>query len=194
MNARWILLALLFSVAVNIAVVGTLVYFWQANEYGSDQVFHGKLPLDRDVIWHGAPHVPAKVTGKIDSLRRDYHEQLVLIRASIDSEREAIIAHLMSNQVNRDSLETIITALSAKQIEAERLTIDHLLTIKPLLPPEDWQFFIQDLRPHRMKTKIIKIKKGDSTSILYNEKEMNDKIFEIETDEKTQIIELKDNN
>ncbi|MBN1560252.1 periplasmic heavy metal sensor [candidate division KSB1 bacterium] len=192
MNARWTLLALLFSVAVNIAVVGTLVYFWRTNEHQSDQAFHGKTPLNREIMLHGAPHVPANVKGKIDSLRRDYHEQLVLIRASIDAEREAIIAHLMSNQVDRDSLEMNIAALTAKQIAAERLTIDHLLTIKPLLPPEDWRFFIQDLRPHRIATKIIKIKKGDSTSILYEEEEMTEKILEIETNDKTQTIELKE--
>lgn len=183
---RWTLFALLFSVAVNIAVVGTLLYFWQTNGGRGDEARQPEPSRQRDLLWLSAPQVPAKAARKIDSLRRDYHDQLFILRASIDSEREAIIAHLMGNQVNRDSLEAIISELTAKQIAAERLTIDHLLMIKPLLPPEEWRLFIRDLRPHRQR-RIIKIHEGDSTKILYDEQEIDENIFQFETDDVSRL-------
>ena len=197
MQARWTLFALLFSVAVNIAVVGTLVFFWGRNERRMDvEVLHREPPPMHDILWFDTPHVPPHVAQEIDSLRREYHQQLVLVRTSIDSDRKAIVTQLMSDHVNRDSLDIFIKTLSDKQIQAERLTIDHLLMIKPLLPKKEWQFFINELQPRRtIQTKIIKLKDGDSTSILFNDEEIDEfKLFEQESAEKNQIYKFKHKN
>ena len=175
MNSKYTLVALLFSVAVNIAVVGTLVYFWRQNDNENIevQVLKGDAKNEKKIIWFGAPPLPPKVSKEIDSLRRDYHERLVRIRSDIDSNRQAIIAELLQESINRDSLDIIIENLSTKQIDAERLTIEHLLEIKPLLPHDEWKFFIRDLGPRRqIRTKIIELNDGDSTSILVNEEEI----------------------
>ena len=194
MNTKWTLFALLFSVAVNIAVIGTLLYFWKNEKQRMDVgMIHGNSHPERDIVWFNAPHVPPKVAREIDSLRRDYHEQVVVIRSSIESDRKAIITQLMCDPVNRDTLDIIIQKLADKQIKAERLTIDHLLMIKPLLPHEDWKYFIQDLRPrHKIQTKIIKLKDGDSTSILIDEEEIDE--FQIFEHQKKKIIEYEHKN
>ncbi|MBN1479624.1 periplasmic heavy metal sensor [candidate division KSB1 bacterium] len=194
MNSKWIVLALLFSVAVNIAVVGTLVYFWPRNEERRI-VFRNRPPKQHEIVWFRTPHVPPKVAQDIDSLRRDYHEQLVTVRMAIDADREAIIAHLMQNKVDRDSLEKILQSLTHKQITAERLTIDHLLEIKPLLPQEEWTFFIRDLKPRQtIRTKILKLNSGDSTSILMQEEIEDIQIFDQKTKNHKSLIKRKIQN
>lgn len=169
MNSKWILFALLFSVAVNIAVVGTLIYFWPRNEE-RHMIVRQAPPQKPEIIWFGTPHVPPHVAQEIDSLRRDYHKNLVRIRAAMDADRKTLITQLIQDPVDRDSLDLIIDSLAQKQIKAERLTVDHLLDIKPLLPHEEWTFFMRDLEPQKtIRTKIIKLNGGDSTSILMQE-------------------------
>ena len=197
MNSRWTLLALLFSVAVNIAVVSTLFFFWQQNgERRMDiQVLHNDPHVEHDVVWFEAPHVPPKIADEIDSLRRHYHERLVVIRSAIHTDRQTIINQLLKEPVNRDSINVIVETLTNKQIDAERLTINHLLDIKPLLSREDWTFFIQDLEPrHTIHTKIIQITKGDST-ILIDKNEIREiQIFQHNKEDKDRIIKYKQKN
>ncbi len=177
MNSKWTIMALLFSVTINIAVVGTLVYFWKHNDERRVDVefFHTNDKDDPKIVWFGRPPAPPPTGSEIDSLRRHYHEQLVDLRQRIDADRQDIIAQLMIEPVNRDTVEFLLKGLTDKQMDAERLTIDHLLQIKPLLPHDEWTFFIQDLRPrHTIRTKVIKLKDGDSTSILIDEKEFKE--------------------
>lgn len=195
MNSKWTLIALLFSVTVNIAVVGTLIYFWQHNNeqrHVNVKVLRTDDNSQQDVVWFGQPPAPPPVAKEIDSLRREYHEDLVVMRQAIDADRQQIIMQLMHDPVNRDTVEVILNNLTKKQMDAERLTIDHLLDIKPLLPTDDWKFFIQDLRPrHTIRTKVIKLREGDSTSILVDDKEIQEfKIFKHEKNEEKRI-ELK---
>jgi nitrogen fixation-related uncharacterized protein len=196
MNSKWTIIALLFSVAVNIAVVGTLVYFWQHNDRQVNvKVLHPENK-EHDILWFHKPPAPPLANG-IDSLRREYHKELVIIRKDIDAERQEIITQLMGDPVNRDTVEVIIKSLTEKQMDAERLTINHLLEIKPLLPQDEWKFFIQDLKPrHRIQTKIIKMKDGDSTSILVDGVEEIEEIQIFKHEFKTgdKVIELEQKN
>ena len=183
MNSKWTLLALLFSVAVNIAVAGTLFFFWR--QHGERrmliQSFQG-TSSDHQVIRF---EVPPHIANEIDSLRQRYHERLTAIRNAIHSDRKSIINQLLKEPVNRDSINVMVETLTNKQIDAEHLTIEHLLEIKPLLPPEEWKFFIQDLEPRRtIHTRIIRVKEGDSTNILIDKEEREDiEIFQRQKNE-----------
>ena len=165
MNSKWILFALLFSVAVNIAVVATLFYFQQQDTSKRMQVNIERFDelSDHNVLWFHSSELPSYTSAKIDSLRMLYHQELEHLENKINRSRENIVEILLAEPIDRARLEEAINHLAQGQSEVERLTINHLITLKPLMPQEEWRPFLNDLKPHRtIRTKIIKI--GDDTS------------------------------
>ena len=175
MNSKWTLVALLFSVTVNVAVVGTLLYFWRHDTSHGREINIERIDAfkDKELVWFHSPDMPPHAEGRMDSLRRFYHKELQEIEGDIESSRHKIVQILLEDPIDNNRLDTLIFQLANEQTKVERLTIDHLIAIKPMLPQEEWRLFLNDLKPHRkIRTKIIRI--GDDTSqILLNETEMH---------------------
>lgn len=171
MQNKWMIFALLFSVTVNIAVVGTLFYFWQNRDKSFVDVSVNENPqLKKQDIFLTTECLSPSEAKEIDSLRNDYFDNLVILRKSIDDDRRHIVRLLQNEPPDRDSLNTIIIQLSEKQINAERLTINHLLEIKPLLSRDNWLHFVRDLEPKQIiRTKVIKLDGNNKTQIITEE-------------------------
>lgn len=173
MTKKWVILALVFSATVNIAVLGTLIYFWKQNKTKEVDItmMHRPDPRPDFMLFHDLS-LPSNVTSQIDSLQKEYHTKLQRVRKSIDSDRQAIVNVLLIEPPDRDSLDHIIKGLTEKQINAERLTIDHLLQIRPLLPHDRWHHLVRDLEPRRIiRTKMIKLKEQNGKEIIIDKEE-----------------------
>jgi len=181
MRSKWILFVLLFSVTVNVAVVGTLIYFWR---YKSPAVSRVHVEHKRDVndrlLWFHSPDLAPRTIEKIDSARKVYHEELQQVRKDIDSQRKNMVTLLLAEPINRDSLQIEIIGLVEKQKKAEELTLDHLLDIKPLLPKDQWILLLKDLEPRRMiRTKIIRVGGQDTANIVIENEDIDEiRLFE----------------
>jgi hypothetical protein len=175
MNSKWTLFALLFSVAVNIAVVGTLVFFWRHNANTRQEINIEQFDeLENNaLVWFHSPDSHPHAGSQMDSLRKLYQQELFTIEGEIGASRNKIVQILLSDPIDSTQLDNEISRLAQEQTHVERLTINHLLDIKPLLPENEWRIFLNDLKPHRtIRTKIIKI--GDDTSqIIINDSEMH---------------------
>lgn len=143
---KWHIILLIFSLTVNVAVVATLVYFWQRQEpdrrprrmppeWVSDLRF-----LEKDSLQ--APAEP----GKIVRLRREYLRDLREKRHAIEDSRKEILVLLLRQDPSRDSIEVMLQTMTQQQIDAEKLTIDHLLELRDLLPPPVWRELVHSLQ------------------------------------------------
>lgn len=158
--SKWLISLFVFSVAVNIAVMGTLVYFWHGSppeppeQIGAPPPPPLISPEPRRFLWmeKRMPEEPEKVFEK----RIKYRDQMELVRRQIDGLRKEIIVLLLADPPPSDSLQDVVEKLARKQVEAEQLTIDHLLEIRPLLPRKKWVKVVRDLR--RQKRVMIRRK------------------------------------
>ena len=146
MTSKWTVAALLFSVAVNIAAVGTLIFFRQAERHPAHlRLLRTPLPPPPDFLWLSTGEIDPESLRERFEIRRSYRKQLREIQREIDLRRSAIVTQLQKEPVQRDSLNLLLERLSAEQIRAERLTVEHLLALKPILPEAEWRLIIREL-------------------------------------------------
>jgi hypothetical protein len=173
MTSKWMVAALLFSVAVNVAVVGTLAYYRHIDQQPMHlKLRHGVLPPNPDFFRFQDMQTDPVVAREMDSLQQQYGEQLKNLHRIIDQRRNAIVLQLQQEPVNRDTLDKLITHLSEDQVRAERLTVDHLLVIKPFLPKEKWQMIIRELEEPPRMIKTITIDNDSTPDGRLNRKEI----------------------
>jgi len=178
MTSKWHIVALLFSVTVNVAVVGTMIYFWQHNKPNRLEILRYDRAPQEHLMWFHDSTMPPPVAHKIDSMRSNYQEQLEKIQNDIAQQRHAVVLMLQQEPADRDSLDEMILKVAENQVLAERLTIDHLLSIKPLVPAERWQFFIRDMEKTPRILKRIQINHDNARRGLIKEEIQEIHIFE----------------
>jgi len=185
---NWIIIILLFSVAVNLAVVGTLVYFWKKTDNKTN-----------DLIWisedtktgNGNNVIIVKkdsflVTNELDKIktkRLDWGNKMRDINRSIAEDRKEIIRYLLIDPPQRDSINVVINKLGSKQIKAESLTVDHLLSIRELLPQNEWQDLVYSVGKGSqivVRKKFIKNGKNENISVEIKELDKDIEIKELE--------------
>lgn len=169
---KWMSFVLGFSVAVNITVLGTVIFLWKNSPHRqplkTDQVFslhpQNEVQAEQFLFIKKLPDEPKKVYHK----RVDYHRKLERVIEEIDVEREKIVVLLLQEPPNKETIHVVVKDLADKQIEAEVLTIDHLLDIKPHLPPKKWSNMVRRLHAgdeHLINVEHeIQIKEFDWTS------------------------------
>lgn len=179
MTSKWLVAALLFSVAVNVAVMGTLVYFRQTEKQPTHfSLRRESLPHNPDFLWFEGSQINPDLVREMDSLRQQYGEQLKNVHRTIDQKRSAIVLQLQQEPINRDSLNKLISRLTEDQVRAERLTVDHLLAIKPFLPKDEWQMIIRELESPPRMIKTITIEKDSALTHFRKNQEIKEiKIF-----------------
>jgi hypothetical protein len=146
---KWISFVLGFSVAVNLTVLGTVIFLWKnppardLKQAERPVLLHrpDEMQDDRLIFINKMPGEPEKVYHK----RVDYQRNLERVQEDIDGEREKIVVLLLQEPPNEKTIHVVVEDLADKQIEAEVLTIDHLLDIKPMLPPKKWTDIVHRL-------------------------------------------------
>ncbi len=151
--SKWILALLVFSLTVNIAVISSLLYFWHRPDkagpapigFGSD----GRQPTSGRPFQMEDSTLTPEQRLQMKQLRFKYHTQMRSLRWSIENRRDELIDLLLAESPDQDSVNAVVTALAEKQIELERLTIDHLLSLKSLMSPEQWEHLVVALEKGR---------------------------------------------
>jgi hypothetical protein len=164
---KWALLALLFSAAVNIAVVGTLIYFWKESRTSNRLLLmDNDSGLDKLAIF-GHDSTSLKNWPEIEKMRQEFHQDMDQLSTDIEKQRQSIIRILLTESPDPDSIDILLSGLVDKQIKAERLTVNHLLDVRPLLPPDHWENLVRSLGKHRIIhiNKMISAKDGTQTII-----------------------------
>ncbi len=149
--SKWILALLVFSLTVNVAVISSLLYFWNRPEE--------ILPLPpgptdmqpkemRPFFWGDSTLTPEQ-RQQLQQQRFQYHTQMRSLRWSIENHRDELIDLLSSESPRQDSINAVVTRLAEKQIELERLTINHLLSLKSVLRPEQWEHLVVTIEKGR---------------------------------------------
>jgi hypothetical protein len=157
---KWIGFVLGFSLAVNVTVLGTVVFLWKNPLLTSPQNTDFCTPLmttdgmgDNNVI------LMQKKTGELETVfhkRVEYQQDLDSVQHEIIGCREKIIVLLLQEPPDKKTIHIKVAELADNQIEAEVLTIDHLLDIRPLLPQNQWRSLVTNLAQGREHEITIK--------------------------------------
>jgi len=147
MKNRWMIIALAFSLAVNVAVIGTLIFFW------SRPTMQEPGPPD-----FGEIKRPGFELGLDKALREQMHPAMLEHRQRIQEigdslriHKRALIELLLAGEENQADIDKAIAETMPLQIALERETIRHLLALRKILGPEQWQHLVRAIEnrmPH----------------------------------------------
>lgn len=147
---KWVGFVLGFSLAVNMTVLGTVVFLWKnpmsrpaaAPQYTPVNTVTENIDEDRIVLLRRWPGEPENVFLK----RLEYKQELESVKQDIDGNRKQIVVLLLQEPPDTVTIHTVVEDLAEKQVEAEVLTVDHLLDIRPMLPREQWRQLVLALQ------------------------------------------------
>ncbi len=134
-----LLIALIFSLSVNLAVLFTIVYnSW----YGRGTQFQqGPFPL-KDF----SERLSARQLEEIRNLRRLSLAKAEKLKEGLGKQRELLIAELSRQEPDREVIDEILRDVARMQFELEKEVIDNLLRLNELLPPKERERVLEIMR------------------------------------------------
>jgi Spy/CpxP family protein refolding chaperone len=147
MRSRWLILALVFSVMVNIMAIGTIGFHWWAIRRlpPPPQSLHGPLrgPM-RDMLSLSPAQIErldketSRTLEEINELRRHHFET-----------RAHLFQLLRSPSPDSMAVEEVLRDISESQMALERHVIHNILRMKRILTPEQQEKLLRSLERHR---------------------------------------------
>ncbi len=138
---KWVIALLVFSLTINIAAVGTLIYFWQKP---------GPPPMDapwmlhsRNNRWPDGPPPdgsgrPFGMRPELQGLRSAYHEKMQPLARELDATRRDLMRLMGQQPAARDSIDLALQRITRLQGDLERVTVEHFLAMRAVLNEEQW--------------------------------------------------------
>ena len=144
MRTKWWTLILIFSLAINAAVLGVCGYHYYrytcaaASIYcplsSGDQHLYQRLGLSDSQLEKMAP------------LARTFHEKLDKLSLETERKRELLVNLLSREAVDSGKIESLRKDMSGIQDQIQREVITHLLDVCKILNPEQKELFFALLR------------------------------------------------
>lgn len=147
---RWLLILLVFSLTVNLAAVGTLIYFSHrpapaGPEPGMAPGPRGPRGGEEREPWMRSASLTAEQRQRIRDLRLEYRRSIGPLAARIEAARGELMRHIAATPPASDSLRIILDRINRLQGELELATVNHLIAMRPFMDAESWQLLTQRL-------------------------------------------------
>lgn len=137
-------LALIFSVAINMAVAGTLVYhYWRMSRAGAGLVCDQK-PLGR--FMRENLQLEDKETFRFRSLFEQDREDLVKLRGQIHQQRQILFDLLDKPQIDQAQVDQKIEKIAALQAAMQKVVTHRIINLKSSLPEEKQRRLLKVIR------------------------------------------------
>jgi len=146
MKNKLLIWGLIFSVAVNISLISTIIVYprWKSHKENSEPFIVRELGLSNSQV------------KKINSFYKSYLNQVEKLRTDLQKERTELTQLLIDGKANPLIIDAKLRKISFLQMQIQKETIEHLSTIeKEVFTPEQRQkFYIiirNQLSPKRRK-------------------------------------------
>lgn len=133
---KWLIIVLVFSVAVNVAALVTIGIQWSrhSGKYHPlsgppfsekhSEMLHRRLDLSEDQIQ------------KVKETQDRFAEEMETMQNGLRTKREALFRQLRAPEPDRTEIDTLLVEIAALQANVERNVVNHLLEMKDVLTPE----------------------------------------------------------
>ncbi len=143
MRNRWILLALIFSLTVNLVAVGTLGFFWLSKPK--------KPPRQPRWTSEARPRFHPEADEEVAKMTREYFERAHKEKMALRTTRLQLVELLREESPDTNKIMAAIDELARHQTELERITVRHILRLKPHLGRERLDFLIRMFEQRAME-------------------------------------------
>lgn len=133
MKRNWVVYVLTFSLALNGATAAAFIIFWVRNHSLA------AVPLSHKTIGNFLRQdlkLPCEKTHAILNLVDQKKQEVMDLRAQLDSKRAELMKLIASAPVNRDAVATQMDEISRTQSKLRSTAVETVISIAKSLPPE----------------------------------------------------------
>ena len=142
MRTRWLTLALVFSVMVNLAAIGTIGYHWWNVRSAARPLSPSYRPMMPGPMHRMLSLSPAQMK-KLEEQHRRATEEIMKMRQDLAESRARLMQLLRSPDPDSMAVEKILQEMASSQVALERKVIQNILQMKEALPPEQQEKLLQ---------------------------------------------------
>ncbi len=135
MKDTWLKIILIFSLAVNFAVLGALGYPLAKQYWGN----RTELPAIQEIQ---SKDVPSQVLQS----RSDFQKKLWQERIQVRDERDQLAQLLMEQPPDRQKIQEKIRAISSIQGKIQQTVVDQILAETAAMPPEQRRLYLSNIQ------------------------------------------------
>jgi Spy/CpxP family protein refolding chaperone len=145
MKKNALYLVLIFSVAINIAVAGTLAFhYWRGNGMVGAGLLCGQKPVGR--FMRENLHLDGEEISHLQILFSRNREELLHLRDQVSQERQMLFDLLDHPRVDQSRVDQQIERISALQAKMQKIIINQIINMKSCLPEEKQQKLLDAFR------------------------------------------------
>jgi len=143
MRSKWLIFALVFSLAINAAVLATTGYHYYLSASAKTLAPCPVSPADGHL--YQSLGLSKAQLAKIDPLAQKFHSHLGELRAALERKRELLV-DLLAKDGDPASIEKLRREMAGIQDEIQREVITHITELRKILDPEQQQRFFDLMR------------------------------------------------
>ncbi|MCL6584276.1 MAG: periplasmic heavy metal sensor [bacterium] len=138
-------LALIFSVAINVAVAATVAYhFWRLSRAENWRPSCDQKPLGR--FMRENLQLEAEDIVRFQSLLAQDREELIALRKQVREQQQALFDLLDKPNINQTQIDQQIEKIATLQAKMQKIVINRIINLKSTLPEEKQQRLLRALR------------------------------------------------
>ena len=149
MKKNLLILGLVFSVAINAAVLTKIGHHWLGKDKGEKHHCEGKHSSMSYL--HKELALSEKQTGQINVLKERFRSNAKPVRAALRTKRKQLVQLLMASEPDRSKIDAVISEINSLQGELQKRVVDHLLAQKEILTAEQQEKFLFIIRDRLME-------------------------------------------
>ncbi|MFQ6091566.1 MAG: Spy/CpxP family protein refolding chaperone [bacterium] len=145
MRSKWLILALVFSVAVNGAALVTIGYQW----WRSRQPARPPIELRREILRRQL-NLTEDQFRRVRDAQGQVAEEMEAMRKSLRAKRAELVRLLREPDPDRAEIDARLREIATLQADLERRVVDNLLKLKGVLTPEQREKLLSIIDHHLM--------------------------------------------
>jgi Spy/CpxP family protein refolding chaperone len=143
MRSKWLIFALVLSLAINAAVLATMGYHYYLGASGKTSAPCPLSPEDSHL--YQSLGLSNAQLAKIDPLARKFHGRIAELGAAMEEKKEVLVTLLQKNS-DPVKIENLRKEMAGIQDEIQREVIAHITELKKILDPDQQKRFFDLMR------------------------------------------------
>jgi len=144
MNKKMLLLLLVCSVALNLGFVGVYA-FNMISRLDATPSKDCPYTLKSGYLYTTLGLNQTQLE-RIEPLVREFHEKVAAIRGKGIEQRDRLVEAMAQETVDRATIDAIQRNIAARQSEMQQLVVNHILSMKEVMNPEQRSRFFESMR------------------------------------------------
>lgn len=136
MRNKWIIILLIFSLAVNMAALATMAVQWSKRPERRGPLSRPPFSENHREMLRRKLDLSDDQYRKVGQAHDQFAEGMDSLQAALRGKREELFRQLDTQEPDRGQIEALLGEIAVLQADQERMVVDNLLTMREVLTPE----------------------------------------------------------